>query len=197
MDIPKNNHFKKRCPWSLTDELAVRYHDEEWGVPVHDDNRHFEFLVLESAQAGLSWMTILRKRKNYRTAYGHFDPVKVARYDTDKLEELLSNEGIVRNRRKIESSINNARCFLIIQEEYGSFDNYIWSYVGNKPVVNRWKSLAEIPAKTPLSDRLSRDLRDRGFKFIGSTIIYSHLQATGIVNDHIVTCFRYEELTKI
>lgn len=183
-----------RCPWCGNDELYVKYHDEEWGVPVHDDRKHFEFLVLESAQAGLSWLTILRKRENYRKAYDGFDPAKVARYDEKKIEEMMNDPGIVRNRRKIESSVNNARCFLKIQEEFGSFDNYIWSFVNYKPVKNHWTNLEQIPARTELSDRVSMDLKSIGFQFLGSTIIYSHLQATGLINDHIVSCFRYDEV---
>lgn len=181
-----------RCPWCGNDELYVKYHDEEWGVPVHDDNKHFEFLVLESAQAGLSWITILRKRENYRKAYDGFDPVRVAQYDEKKIGELMQDPGIIRNRRKIESSINNARCFLKIQEEFGSFDKYIWSFVNNKPVKNHWTDISQLPARSELSDRVSRDLQARGFKFLGSVIIYSHLQATGLINDHLISCFRYE-----
>jgi len=184
----------KRCPWCGNDELYMKYHDGEWGVPVHDDIKHFEFLVLESAQAGLSWITILRKRENYRKAYDNFDPIKVAGYDERKVNELLNNPGIVRNRRKILSSINNAQKFLDIQKEVGSFDEYIWSFVGNEPVKNRWKDLAEVPAKTDLSDKISKDLKKRGFNFIGTTIIYSHLQAVGLVNDHLIDCFRYHQV---
>ena len=184
----------KRCPWCGNDELYMKYHDEEWGVPVHDDIKHFEFFVLESAQAGLSWITILRKRENYRKAYDNFDPIKVAGYDERKVNELLNNPGIVRNRRKILSSINNAQKFLDIQKEVGSFDEYIWSFVGNEPVKNRWKDLAEVPAKTDLSDKISKDLKKRGFNFIGTTIIYSHLQAVGLVNDHLIDCFRYHQV---
>ena len=183
-----------RCPWPTTNEIYLRYHDKEWGTPVHDDHRHFEFLVLESAQAGLSWSTILMKRDHYRKAYDHFDPVKVSKYNDQKIEQLLSNTGIVRNRRKIEASINNAKCFLAIQKEFGSFDQYIWGFVNYKPIINRWKNISEIPAKTSLSDQISKDLINRGFRFVGSTILYAHLQAIGIVNDHIVTCFRYKEL---
>ena len=181
-----------RCPWCGNDGLYVKYHDEEWGVPVHDDNKHFEFLVLESAQAGLSWITILRKRENYRKAYDGFDPVRVAQYNEKKIGELMQDPGIIRNRRKIESSINNARCFLKIQEEFGSFDKYIWSFVDNKPVKNHWTDISQLPARSELSDRVSRDLQARGFKFLGSVIIYSHLQATGLINDHLISCFRYE-----
>jgi len=184
----------ERCPWPGKDELYIKYHDEEWGVPVHEDRKHFEFLVLEGAQAGLSWLTILRRRENYQKAYDNFDPAKVAKYDAAKIAELLANAGIIRNRKKIESSINNAKRFLEIQQEFGSFDSYIWNFVGNKPVVNSWKTLAEIPAKTELSDRISKDLKKRGFSFVGSTIIYAHIQAIGLVNDHLVSCFRYEQV---
>jgi DNA-3-methyladenine glycosylase I len=184
----------KRCPWQTTNELYLKYHDEEWGTPVHDENKHFEFLVLESAQAGLSWSTILMKRENYRKAYDQFDPVKVSKYNERKIKELLSNAGIVRNRRKIEASINNAQCFRAVQKEFGSFDRYIWGFVNGQPVINRWKKISEIPARASLSDQISKDLIHRGFGFVGSTIIYAHLQAIGIVNDHIVTCFRYKEL---
>lgn len=179
-----------RCPWCGDDELYVKYHDEEWGVPVHDDRKHFEFLVLESAQAGLSWITILRKRENYRLAYDDFDPVKVAKYGIEKIEELMNNSGIVRNRKKIEASINNAQRFLEIVDEFGSFDKYIWSFVDNKPIINSWLDISEMPAKTELSDEVSKDLKKRGFKFLGSTIIYSHLQATGLIDDHLISCFK-------
>ena len=183
-----------RCSWCEGDGLYEKYHDEEWGVPVHDDGKHFEFLVLESAQAGLSWITILRKRENYRSAYDGFDPIKVSRYNQDKIEELLNNPGVVRNRKKIEASINNAIRFLEVQREFGSFDNYIWSFVDNKPIKNKWTSLSQVPATTELSDRVSKDLKKRGFKFLGSTIIYAHLQAIGVINDHLVDCFRYNEV---
>lgn len=183
-----------RCPWCEGAELYRRYHDEEWGAPVHDDRRHFEFLVLESAQAGLSWSTILKKRANYRKAYRGFDPRVVARFDPRDRERLLNDPGIVRNRLKIESSINNAKRFLEVQESFGSFDKYLWGFVGGKPRVNKWKTLSEIPAKTDLSDTVSKDMKKRGFRFIGSTIIYAHLQAVGVVNDHLVSCFRYSEL---
>lgn len=185
-----------RCSWCLSGELYRRYHDEEWGVPVHDDNTHFEFLVLEGAQAGLSWATVLKKRDAYRQAYAGFDPSVVAQYDEEKIEELLGNPGIIRNRLKITSSVKNAKHFLEVQEEYGSFNAYLWNFVEWKPVVNNWKTLEEIPAKTELSDRVSKDLKKRGFSFVGSTIIYAHLQAVGIVNDHLVSCFRHAELAK-
>lgn len=183
-----------RCPWCGSDPLCVKYHDEEWGVPVHDDRKHFEFLVLESAQAGLSWLTVLRKRENYRLLYDDFEPEKVAVYDESKVLELLGNAGIIRNRKKIEASITNARCFLEIQQEFGSFDTYIWGFTKEKPVVNNWAQLSELPAKTELSDTIAKDLKKRGFKFLGSTIIYAHLQAIGIINDHLVDCFRYNEV---
>lgn len=179
-----------RCSWCGTDPLYIKYHDEEWGTPVHDDMKHFEFLVLESAQSGLSWITILRKRENYRTAYDGFDPEKVAAYTGDKINELLNNPGIIRNRMKIEASINNARKFLEIQKEFGSFDRYIWGFVDYQPIVNSYKEISEIPATSELSDRISRDLKARGFKFLGSVTVYSHIQAIGIVNDHVDSCFR-------
>lgn len=180
-----------RCPWCGTDELYVKYHDEEWGVPVHDDTKHFEFLVLESAQAGLSWITILRKRENYRKAYDNFDITQIAKYDENKFNELIQNPGIIRNRKKIEASINNANCFLEIQKEFGSFDKYIWNFVNNEPVIHNWNDISEVPATSELSDKVSKNLKSRGFKFLGSTTIYSYLQATGIINDHLTSCFRY------
>jgi DNA-3-methyladenine glycosylase I len=180
----------KRCGWAK-DELSIRYHDEEWGVPVHDDRRWFEFLILEGAQAGLSWDTILRKRENYRRAFADFDPVAVARFGDAKIAELLGDAGIVRNRLKVTSAIQNARKFLEIQEELGSFDKYIWPFVGGRPVQNTWQSLADIPARTEISDALSKDLKRRGFTFVGSTICYALMQATGLVNDHLVECFRH------
>ncbi len=185
----------KRCPWcGKNDELYIKYHDEEWGVPVHDDIKHFEFLILEINQAGLSWKTVLNKRENFKKAYDNFDPQRVARYDDQKITQLLNNAGIIRNRRKIEASINNAKRLLEIQTEFGSFDSYIWKFVNCKPVMNSWKRGLDIPSSTTLSDTITSDLKRRGFKFIGSTIIYAHLQATGIINDHIVDCFRYEQL---
>jgi len=187
----------KRCEWPTQDPLYIEYHDKEWGIPVYDDRKHFEFLVLESAQAGLSWITILKKRENYRKAYDGFDPVKVARYSEAKKQKLLADPGIVRNRLKIESSVNNARLFLDIQKEFGSFSAYLWNYTGGKPVCGKWKTLSEIPAKTELSDRIAADLKKRGFRFLGSTIIYAHLQAAGIVNDHITSCFRFREVKKL
>lgn len=183
-----------RCGWCGTDPLYVAYHDEEWGVPVHDDRKHFQFLVLESAQAGLSWLTVLRKRENYRLLYDDFDPVKVAAYGEEKIQELLGNSGVIRNRKKIEASINNAQCFLEIQKAYGSFDRYIWSFTEGKPLTNAWKQLSDIPARTALSDTVAKDLKVRGFKFLGTTIIYAHLQAIGVINDHLTDCFRYNEV---
>jgi DNA-3-methyladenine glycosylase I len=183
-----------RCGWVSHDPLYFQYHDLEWGVPVHDDQVIFEFLILEGAQAGLSWSTILNKRQNYRLAFDHFDPQQVARYDDNKIAELLANPGIVRNRLKIHSAITNAQAFLAVQDEFGSFNKYIWQFVDGKPQNNRWASLAEIPAKTLESDRLSKDLVRRGFKFVGSTICYAHMQATGMVNDHTIDCFRYQQI---
>jgi DNA-3-methyladenine glycosylase I len=184
-----------RCDWSGDDPLMVAYHDQEWGLPVHDDRLLFEFLILEGAQAGLSWSTILRKRENYRQAYDNFDPHKIARYNDAKIAELLANPGIVRNRLKVLGSIENARLFSKVQEEFGSFDDYIWRFVDGKPLQNRWQSLSELPAQTPESQALSKDLIRRGFKFVGPTICYAHMQATGMVNDHLVSCFRYRELS--
>lgn len=184
---------KTRCPWP-TDELYVRYHDEEWGVPVHDDRRLFEFLILEGAQAGLSWRTVLNKRENYRVAFDHFDASKIARYNASKIASLLNNEGIIRNRLKIQSAILNARAFLNVREEFGSFDAYLWRFVDGRPIVNHPKTMKDVPAKTKISDAMSKDLLKRGFKFVGSTICYANMQAVGMVNDHLVTCFRYKEL---
>lgn len=183
-----------RCTWCENDELYVKYHDEEWGAPVHDDKKHFEFLVLESAQAGLSWLTVLRKRENYRKAYDDFDVNKVSQYDENKIQELMQNAGIIRNRKKIEASVNNAKSFIKIQKEFGSFDKYIWSFVNNNPVINNWNHISEIPAASQLSDKVSKDLKSRGFKFLGTTIVYAHLQATGLINDHLLSCFRHDEV---
>ncbi len=187
---------KKRCEWVPDDLLYRDYHDREWGVPVHDDRKFFESLVLDGMQAGLSWWTILRKRENFRKAFDDFDPRKVAGYDQKKIQSLLADEGIIRNRRKIEAAIQNAKAFLAVQKEFGSFDAYIWRFVDGKPKVNTWKTYKEIPAKTQESDALSKDLIDRGFKFVGSTICYAMMQAVGMVNDHTVDCFRYTELKK-
>jgi DNA-3-methyladenine glycosylase I len=180
----------KRCVWAETNELYHEYHDEEWGVPVHDDRKHFEFLVLEGAQAGLSWLTILKRREGYRKAFAGFDPEKVAKFDDDKVEELLQDEGIIRNRQKVSSAVNNARVFLEIQAEFGSFDKYIWGFTGGKVIRSTIKSDKDYKATTPLSDEISADLKKRGMSFVGSTIIYAHLQATGIVNDHMAGCFK-------
>ncbi|HAV63876.1 MAG TPA: DNA-3-methyladenine glycosylase I [Verrucomicrobiales bacterium] len=184
-----------RCPWvDLSKPDYVGYHDEEWGVPVHDDRKLFEFLVLEGAQAGLSWYTILRKRANYRRAFADFDPVEVARYTPAKIGKLLQDPGIVRNRLKVEAAVNNARQFLKVQAEFGSFDAYIWRFVDGKPIVNLLRTLKDYPAKSAISDAISKDLKQRGFRFVGSTIIYAHMQATGMVNDHSLGCFRRGEL---
>lgn len=179
-----------RCGWAKG-ELYEIYHDTEWGVPVHEDRRWFEFLILEGAQAGLSWITILKKRGNYRRAFSGFDPEKVARYTPAKLEKLLTNPGIVRNRLKAQSAVVNARAFLTVQDQFGSFDRYIWEFVDGTPIRNRWVSLKQVPARTEISDAMSRDLLKRGFKFVGSTICYAFMQATGLVNDHVVDCFRH------
>ena len=184
----------KRCEWAGTEPLYVAYHDEEWGVPAHDDRRLFEMLILEGAQAGLSWSTILNKRHNYRRAFENFEPEIVAGYDDAKVEVLLADPGIVRNRLKVESAVRNARAFLDVQVEFGSFDAYIWGYVNGAPVVNAWKALGEIPAKTPESEAMSKYLKKRGFNFVGPTICYAFMQSVGMVNDHVVDCFRYAEL---
>lgn len=184
---------KTRCAWPGADPLYVAYHDTEWGVPVHDDQTLFEFLILEGMQAGLSWITILRKRENFRAAFDGFDAAKVARYGARKTAQLLANPGIIRNRLKVAAAVTNARAFLAVQKEFGSFDAYIWRFVEGRPKVNAWRSLKEIPAKTVESDAMSKDLQKRGFKFVGSTICYAHMQATGMVNDHTVDCFRHAE----
>jgi DNA-3-methyladenine glycosylase I len=191
----KNSSNKIRCAWA-TSGLSIPYHDEEWGVPVHDDRTLFEFLILEGAQAGLSWSTILNKRKNYRKAFDRFDPKLVAKYDRRKIQQLLRDEGIVRNKLKISSAVENAKAFLRLQEEFSSFDRYIWQFVGGKPIVNKRKSLREVPARTAESDAMSKDLKRRGFKFVGSTICYAFMQAVGMVNDHCVDCFCYKALAR-
>lgn len=183
----------KRCTWA-TNDLNIVYHDAEWGVPVHDDRLLFEFMILEGAQAGLSWDTVLRKREAYREAFAGFDPAKVARFSDAKLEKLMLNEGIIRNRLKIWSARSNAKAFLAVQKEFGSFDKYIWGFVGGRSLVNKRKGLGDVPAKTEISDAMSKDLRKRGFNFVGSTIMYAFMQATGMVNDHLVSCFRYREV---
>ena len=186
---------KTRCKWATgSNELYLDYHDQEWGVPQHDDRVLFEFLILEGAQAGLSWSTILNKREGYRKAFNGFDPEKVARYDKARINELLQDPAIVRNRLKVESAVINARAFLEVQEEYGSFDAYIWLITGGKPIQNSWKAMKQVPASTKVSDAMSKDLKSRGFKFVGSTIMYAHMQATGMVNDHTVNCFRWKQL---
>lgn len=184
-----------RCPWCGDDPLYVAYHDTEWGVPVYDDDKLFEFLILEGMQAGLSWLTILRKRENFRKAFDNFDAKKIAAYKAPKLKKLMQDAGIIRNRLKIEAAVKNARGFLAIQKEFGSFSEYMWAFVGNKPLVSRLSSYKKAPASTALSDKISKDLKKRGFGFVGSTIIYAHMQATGMVNDHEMSCFRYKETT--
>jgi len=191
----KNGVKGTRCEWAGSDPLYQRYHDEEWGVPLHDDRRLFEFLILEGAQAGLSWITILRKREHYREAFAGFDPERVARFNSRKLASLMEDPGIVRNRLKIESAKSNARAFLEVQAEFSSFGDYLWRFVDGAPIQNRWRSLTDIPARTDLSDALSRDLKQRGFRFVGSTICYAFMQAVGMVNDHVVKCFRHQELS--
>ena len=186
---------KKRCAWvSESNSLMLEYHDREWGVPVHSDNKHFEFLILEGAQAGLSWSIVLNKREGYRRAFSEFDPKRVARYTEKRIQKLLLDPGIIRNRQKIEAAVRNARAFLVIQEEFGSFDAYSWRFVGGEPKVTRWRVMKQIPATSTESDALSKDLKGRGFRFVGSTVIYAHMQAVGMVNDHLVECFRYREV---
>jgi len=185
---------KERCPWCLGFDQYIKYHDEEWGVPVHDDRKHFEFLILEGAQAGLSWATVLKKRENYRKLFADFDPNKVADFDQSKIEELLQDAGIIRNKLKVNGAVINAQKFLEVQKEFGSFDQYIWSFVNHQPINNQVKSMKEAPATSPESDALSKDLKKRGFKFVGSTIMYAHMQACGLVNDHLINCFRYREV---
>jgi DNA-3-methyladenine glycosylase I len=184
-----------RCDWCGDDPLYVRYHDEEWGVPVHDDRTLFEFLVLEGAQAGLSWRTILHRREHYRRAFADFDPAQVARFDQNRIEALLRDPGIVRNRAKVESAVGNARAFLDLQEEFGSFAAFQWRFVDGTPIVNRWKTMQEVPATTKISEAFSKELRKRGFRFVGPTIVYAHMQAVGMVNDHLISCFRHAQLS--
>lgn len=185
-----------RCKWVSADQIYMDYHDQEWGIPVHDDQKLFEMIVLDGAQAGLSWLTVLKKRENYRVAFDGFDVEKVASYDAHKISELLQNPGIIRNKLKVNAAVINARAFIKVQQEFGSFDAYIWQFVGGKPISNAWKNTGEIPAKTPESDAMSKDLIKRGFKFVGSTICYAFMQAAGMVNDHTVDCFRYQEVNK-
>ena len=186
--------IKSRCSWSEKDPLYVKYHDTEWGTPVYDDDKIFEFLILETFQAGLSWITVLRKRENFRKAFDNFNYLKIAKYNENKFDELIMNSGIIRNKLKIRATISNANAFIEIQKEFGSFSKYIWGFVNHKPIINQWESLKDIPANTEISDKLSLDLKKRGFKFVGSTVIYAYMQATGMVNDHIVSCFRYENI---
>ena len=191
--MSSNSATLTRCPWPSND-LSIRYHDEEWGTPTHDDTKLFEFLILEGAQAGLSWDTILKKRENYRAALDNFDPKKISRYDGRKIQTLMKNPGIVRNRLKIASTVQNAKAFLKVQDEFGSFDAYIWHFAGGAPIVNAWRSSKQVPARTPESDAMSKDLKKRGFSFVGTTICYAFMQAVGLVNDHLTSCFRYAEL---
>jgi len=195
-EFQKMEYMKKRCSWSGNDPLYIKYHDEEWGVPVYDDRKLFEFLILETFQAGLSWITILKKRENFRKAFDNFDYRRIAEYNQKKINELIVDKGIIRNKLKIKSAVTNAQAFVKIQEEFGSFSNYIWEFVDNKPIINSWESSEEIPATTKLSDKISKDLKAKGFKFIGSTVIYAHMQATGMVNDHVVGCFKHECIKK-
>lgn len=189
---------QKRCGWvSGNDPLMLQYHDLEWGVPVHDDRKHFEFLVLEAAQAGLSWSIVLRKREGYRRAFSEFDPEKVARYTERRIQKLALDPAIIRNRVKIQAAVSNARAFLAIQKEFGSFDNYCWRFVDGRPVLNQWKTMQDIPATSRESDAFSKDLKQRGFSFVGSTIVYAHMQAVGMVNDHLVDCFRYRQVRRL
>src|SRR5437762_12939182 len=187
----------KRCAWVGSDPLMLHYHDREWGVPVHDDRKHFEFLILEGAQAGLSWSIVLRKREGYRRAFSDFDPAKVARYTEKRIQTLILDPAIIRNRMKIESAVRNARAFLALQDEFGSFDAYCWRFVDGRPRLNRWMATSDIPATSHESDVFSKDLKDRGFSFVGSTIMYAHMQAVGMVNDHLVDCFRYREIQRL
>lgn len=184
----------ERCNWSVSSDLMMKYHDTEWGVPLHDDMKLFEFLMLEGFQAGLSWQIVLNKREAFRKAFDHFNPEIISMYDEKKILELLQNKSIIRNRQKIAACVNNARRFLNIRKEFGSFDNYIWRFVNYKPIVNSFAEQNQLPAKTPLSDKISADLKKRGFKFVGSTVVYAHMQATGMVNDHLTSCFRYHEV---
>ncbi len=189
--------MRKRCPWPADDPQMLAYHDDEWGVPVHDDRTHFEFMILESSQAGLSWRTILHKRDGYRRAFAGFDPVAVAAFDDRRIEELVQDAGIVRNRLKIRAAVSNARAFLEVQREFGSFADFLWSFVGGRPIRNAWTELSQLPAKTPEAEAASRELTRRGFKFVGPTIVYAHMQACGLVNDHLVGCYRHREVQRL
>ena len=195
MTFPMQPSIKTRCGWVTEDPIYIKYHDTEWGWPLYDDRKLFEFLILEGMQAGLSWRTVLYKRENFRQAFDGFDPEKIARYGKPKVLKLMKDAGIIRNRLKIEATITNARAFLAIQENKGGFSRTIWQFTNGKPIINRWKNLKEIPATTPESDRMSKALKEKGFRFVGSTICYAHMQATGMVNDHLVTCFRHKELS--
>jgi DNA-3-methyladenine glycosylase I len=190
----KNN---KSCEWLNKNPLMIEYHDKEWGVPLHDDNKLFEYMILDAFQAGLSWNTIINKRDNFRKAFDNFDPVKISKYGDRKIQSLLNDAGIIRNRLKVNAAVTNAKVFLKVQREFGTFDKYIWQFTGGKTIVNKWKTMKEIPAKTKESDAMSKDLLNKGFKFVGSTICYAFMQAAGMVNDHITTCFRYKEVQKI
>ena len=194
MSKARSSKEPSRCPWPGVDPIYVDYHDTEWGVPLYDDRQLFEFLILEGAQAGLSWITILKRRKGYRKAFARFDPRKVARFTKAKVNTLLQDEGIIRNRLKVESAIRNAKAFLKVQEEFGSFSEYQWQFVDGQPIRNKWKTLKQLPATSPVSDAFSKDLKHRGFNFVGSTIMYAHMQAVGMVNDHLVSCFRYTDV---
>lgn len=194
--MPAKSKTLVRCPWPGEDPLYQHYHDTEWGVPVHSDKKLFEFLILEGAQAGLSWITVLRKRESYREAFANFDWNKVAAFDDAKIEELLQNDGIIRNRLKVKGAVTNAKAFIRVRAEFGTFSKYIWSFVNAKPIVNKWKTMKEVPAVTDVAERLSKDLKKRGFTFVGPTIIYAHMQATGMVNDHCTFCFRYKEVNR-
>jgi DNA-3-methyladenine glycosylase I len=194
--MPSEKPLIQRCPWPGDDSLYIDYHDKEWGTPLHDDNRLFEFLILEGAQAGLSWITILRKRENYIKAFDHFNAEKIARYTPRKIEQLLNNPGIIRNRLKINATVSNAQAYLEILEQYSSFDEFIWKFVDGKPLQNKWKTMKSVPASTKLSEQMSKELKQRGFKFVGSTICYAYMQATGMVNDHLEKCFRHQQLCK-
>ena len=186
-----------RCKWSEKDPLYIQYHDTEWGVPLHDEQQLFEFLMLETFQAGLSWITILRKRESFRKAFDNFDYKKIAQYKERKIQALLQDKGIIRNKLKVRAAVSNAQAFLKVQKEFGSFDNYVWAFVNGKPTQNKWRSVKELPGKTELSDQLSKELKKRGFKFVGSTIVYAYMQATGMVNDHTMNCFRHKEVRKL
>ncbi|NNE39234.1 MAG: DNA-3-methyladenine glycosylase I [Gammaproteobacteria bacterium] len=188
---------RNRCSWCGNDPIYVKYHDKEWGVPVHSDKKLFEFLMLEGAQAGLSWITVLKKRAAYREAFDHFDFNKVARYNARKIQSLLKNPGIIRNRLKIHSAVQNANAFIEVRKEFGTFNHYIWGFVDAKPIQNKFKQMSDLPAKTGLSDTISKDLKKRGFNFVGSTIVYAHMQATGMVNDHVTGCFRYQDIKNL